>query len=335
MRLLHIAARKPEPEVWIEPFRNALGELGELTLMDDGDRLDDARTAEIIRTCDVLLTAWGARAVPEELAGDCGQLKYICHITGTMRGYVPPALIEASIPVTNWGDAPAQSVAEGAMALLLAVMKDLHHQIMRSREELTPEVPAPVSGGLEGTDVGVYGLGAIGLRFLAMLRPFGAIVRAYDPYVKDVPEDCIRVDSLEELFSRSEVVVIHAGLTDETRHSVTSELLAMLPDHGILINTARGEIVDNEALFAELRAGRLRAGLDLTEPDPLPAGHPARRFLNCILTPHCISVTRTADSGRPPRMDRMHLNCLDNLRRFARGEPLRFVVDRDRYARST
>jgi phosphoglycerate dehydrogenase-like enzyme len=221
------------------------------------------------------------------------------------------------------------------MALLLAAMKDLHYHVVRSRGKLPRGAAPPAGGTLEDTNVGVYGLGVIGRRFVAMLRPFGAIIRVYDPYVDDVPEGCVRVDSLEELFSQSQIIVIHAGLTDETRHSVTAELLAMLPDHGIVINTARGGIVDQEALFAELRSGRLRAGLDVTEPEPLPARHPVRRCLNCIITPHCIGTSWAEDAAQPQRLGTMHRNCLDNLRRFARGEPLRFVMDRERYLRST
>jgi len=138
----------------------------------------------------------------------------------------------------------------------------------------------------------------------------------------------------EALFAASQAVVIHAGLTAETRASVTAERLAVLPDHGVVINTVRGGIVDQEALFAELRSGRLRAGLDVLEPDRLPGGHEARQWENCLFTAHNIARQWPgADAGT--RLQPMHHVCLDNLQRFARGEPLRFTYDRARWLHST
>ena len=335
MKLLHVAATTLSPQVWTDVFREALAEFGELTLVADGESLETTQLAEIIRQHDVLLTARGSVAVPSALADDPGGLRYICHIAGTVRGCIPLELIEADIPVTNWGDAPAQALAEGAMALLMAAMKDLHHHILCQRQGVAATQSSAPGGGLEGTNVGIYGLGVTGLRFIEMLRPLRPVIRFYDPYVGEVPEDCLRVDSLEALFSQSQIIVIHAALTDETRHSVSANHLAMLPDHGIVINTARGAIVDHDALFAELLAGRLRAGLDVTDPEPLPPDHPARQLPNCIITPHCVGAGQFPGADSPPRLDRIHEVCLDNLRRFAAGEPLRFVMGRVRYARST
>jgi phosphoglycerate dehydrogenase-like enzyme len=110
----------------------------------------------------------------------------------------------------------------------------------------------------------------------------------------------------------------------------------MLPKYGIVVNTARGAIVDQEALFAELKSGRLRAGLDVLDPDTLPPDHEARRWENLIWTCHSIGGGLWPTDGAPPAELAPHQEiCLDNLRRFLRGEPLRFVMDEVRYARST
>jgi phosphoglycerate dehydrogenase-like enzyme len=90
-----------------------------------------------------------------------------------------------------------------------------------------------VIGRLEEAPVGIYGLGVVGRRFVAMLRPFNPVIRVYDPYVKELPEGCERAESLEALFSQSRIVVIHAGLPDATYKSVNAEMLARMPDHGI------------------------------------------------------------------------------------------------------
>lgn len=333
--MLHIAAREANTGVWSEVFRQALGEFGNLTIIENGEQLSDEEAAERIRQCDVLLTGWGMRHVPASLAHERGRLGYICHVTGGMRDVIPLELIEAGIPVTNWGDAPANGVAEGAMTLLLATMKDLHHQIENVRDGSWEMDMRFHGGSLEGRNVGVYGFGVIARRFVELLRPFGAVIRVFDPYVGELDGDLVQVASLEELFERSEIIVIHAGLTEETRGAVTGALLAKLPRHGIVINTARGGIIDQEALFRELENGRLRAGLDVLEPDWLPYDHPARRWENLILSTHRIEYGWPADGLPPKTLSKMQRICLENLRRWQKGEPLRFTMDATRYLRST
>lgn len=332
MKMIHLAMAKPNEWIWNESFIQALRELGELTIVPDAGKLPTTEVAKAIRACDVSLSCWGTVPIPEEIAAEPGNLKYACHITGTLRDCIPLSVIDAGIPVSNWGDAPANGLAEGAMALLFAVMKDLHRFVLRQRGMTAEAGSEVVMGSLEEATVGIYGLGVVGRRFVEMLRPFNPVIRVYDPYLKDLPKGCIRVDSLAELFSQSRIVVIHAGLTETTRKSVSAELLARMPDHGILINTARGAIVDHDALAKEVCSGRLRAGLDVSDPEPLPTDHPLARHPGCIFTPHCVAGSWPGDTVQ---LSKLHRICIDNLGRFARGEPLRFRMDRQRYLLST
>jgi phosphoglycerate dehydrogenase-like enzyme len=332
MKMIHLAVDKPNEWIWSEPFIQALRALGDLTIVPDAGKLPATEVAARFRGSDVSLSCWGTVPIPEEVAADPGNLKYACHITGTLRDCIPLAVIDAGIPVTNWGDAPANGLAEGAMSLLFAVMKDLHRFVLRQRGMTAEAGSEVVMGSLEEAPVGIYGLGVIGRRFVEMLRPFKPVIRVYDPYLKDLPEGCVRADSLAELFSRSRIVVIHAGLTDTTCKSVNADMLARMPDHGILINTARGAIVDHDALAKEVCAGRLRAGLDVSDPEPLPTDHPLARHPGCIFTPHCVAGSWPGDGVQ---LGKIHQVCLDNLRRFQRGEPVRFRMDRTRYLLST
>jgi len=336
LKLLHIAHGAPHPAVWTAAFREALADIGTLSIVDNGAALDEAGRTALIQGTEVLLLGWGSAPVPRAVAGAPGSLRYLCNITGEMKSWVPPEVVESGLPITNWGDAPAAAVAEGAMTLLLAVLKDLHQQIQTVRRDGWQTDPARTGGSIEDLNVGIYGCGMIGRMFIDLIRPFRPVLRVFDPYAVSVPNDCERVSNLEDLFSASEAIVIHAGLNPETRHSVTADLLRRLPQHGVIINTARGAIVDQEALFAELASGRLRAGLDVLDPDSLPAGHPARSWENCILTAHHVSQGGPKD-GKPsvllPRS--AHRICLDNLRRHAAGQPLRFVIDPVAYRRQT
>ena len=222
------------------------------------------------------------------------------------------------------------------MALLLAVLKDLRGRtegILAGNSWGAKRLGLP-SGTLRGMRLGLYGCGAIGHRFVQLVRPFEPELLAYDPFADGLPDGCRRAGSLDELFARSEAVAIWAGLSDQTRGSVTAGLLAKLPDHGIIINAARGEIVVQEALFAELKSGRLRAGLDvLVNDDYLPQGHEAHTWPNLILTCHDIASAHWP--VRPPRLSEADQVALDNLKRFLAGEPLRFRMDERRYALSS
>ena len=336
-RLLHLAAGAVEPRAWTRPFVERLRQLGELEIVEDADDLSEEEAAARIRKCEVLITSWGARSTPASLATEPGALQYVCHLTGAMSAFVPVELVASEIPVTYWGDAQARAVAEGAVLLLLASLKGLRERIDHiEAEQWRPPEAGFRSAMLWDLPLGVYGFGFIGQTFVDMVRPFRPRIRIFDPFASNIPADCERVDSLEALFTGSKAVAIHAGWTQETAGSVTAELLARLPDDGILINTARGAIVDQEALFVELEKGRLRAGLDvLAPPEKLPAQHPARDWSNLLLTAHSLSQPFPKDYASDDAFEPMHHICLDNINRHLVGEPLKFLMDRTRYELST
>lgn len=334
-RIVHLAQAQPDVRIWTDPFRRALEQIGELVVVENAGAMTDDQRAALAREADIGLAGWNGAMFPPQLASNPGRLRYICNITGELRRFVPVEVVEAGIAVTNWGDYPSEGVAEGALTLLLATLKDLHDQVMNVRAGGW-KMDMHVHGGtLEDTTLGVYGCGVIGRRFIEMVAPFRCRILVFDPYAKELPARCERADSLDDLFSQSRAVVIHAALNDETRNSVTAAHLARLPRGGVVINTARGGIIDQAALFSELESGRLRAGLDVLEPrqpagrapgahlaQPDPDGSPRRPWL--------------AHYNEPPTtLNKMQRICLDNIRRFLAGEPLRFAFDRERYLRST
>ncbi len=182
---------------------------------------------------------------------------------------------------------------------------------------------------MNGLRVGVYGYGFAGKAFAHLVKVLGAEVYVFDPYAKEIPAEFTRVTSLEDLFEKVQAVSIHAALTDETRKAVTAELLAKLPDQGIVVNTARGAIIDQDALFAELKAGRLRAGLDVLDPDHLPEDHEAREWENLIYGSHCFGQFESWPGESP--LTRRDVNVINNLKRFIAGEPLQDTIDEHRY----
>ena len=192
------------------------------------------------------------------------------------------------IPVTLALNANSQSVAEHAVALMMALAKNLV-PVSRAYAQIgfAAKNSAP---GMEvwGKTVGVIGLGHIGTRFARMCAGgFGMKVLAYDPYVKTAPEGVALTDDLEGLLRQSDVVSLHCNLTDETRRILNNERLALMKPTAILINCARGPVVDSQALADALNSGAIAgAGIDVLEGEPpFPADHPLLHAANTIVTP--------------------------------------------------
>ncbi|TVR49892.1 MAG: hypothetical protein EA425_11085 [Puniceicoccaceae bacterium] len=334
MKLLYLEKGDPDLRLWSDPFEAALREIGAFTRINGCRDWPESATLAAIRGTEVLLTGWSSLPVPSAIAADPGRLRYICHLTGTLAGMLPIEILRAGIPVTNWGDTPADEIAEGTLTLLLACLKNLRgHTAAREQGAWQPPEPASL-GSMRGLHLGLYGYGVIGRRFREVCRPLGPEVRVFDPFVESLPADTTRAESLDDLFDWAEAVSLHAGLTPQTRGSVTADLLRRLPPHGIVINTARGDLIEQEALFDKLASGRLRAGLDvLAGNDRLPPDHPALSWPNLLLTGHAIG--RAAWPPRPGTLNALQQTAIDNLRRFARGAPLLHCMTVDRYLRST
>lgn len=208
------------------------------------------------------------------------------------------------------------AVAELVLALILASQRRLAHFIDAQRDGRWD----PVEGDdLRQKKVLVIGAGDLGEQTARRLRAFDAepIMVAHS-----AREGVHATDELPELLPRADIVVLTLPLTARTEGMVDADFLRTMADDALLINVARGKIVDTDALVAELTAERLRAGLDVVEPEPLPAGHPLWSAPNVIITPHAAGHIK--QSG--PRAFQL-VN--DQLRRYLAGEQLLNVVEGD------
>lgn len=333
LSLIFAANRSVAPRLLNAPFCSALEPIGTLKVVEQAAGLSEHDFLKLLQEHDIVLTGWGSRPVPDALAKQPGRVRYICHLTGEMRAIINQSIIDSSIPVTNWGDAPAGGIAEATLTLLLACLKNLRlHSDMRASGHWW-DIPDASQGSLFGLNVGIYGMGSIARKMLTLLAPFEAVIHYYDPYLVEAVPNATAVPSLEALCRQSHALLIMAGLNDSTRCSINAARLALLPDHAVVINTARGAIIDEEALFAELIAGRLRAGLDvLTDDRELEVNHPVRSLPNVVITGH-----KLGRNSWPPgaRLADLHKVALDNLQRFQNNQPLRFRMDARRYALSS
>lgn len=201
-----------------------------------------------------------------------------------------------AIPVVVAGGANAQSVAEQGLALLLGVLRSTAWLDRRMRAGHWDK--ATYAGGeIAGKAVGLIGLGAIGRAFLALLQPFGVTARVYDPYLPDdlLPASAERVRDVGALLAASDIVSLHCPLTAENRGLIDAAAIARMRPGAVIVNTARGELIDEDALVAALRDGRLGgAGLDTFAQEPIAADHPLLALDTVVVSPHVGASTREA-----------------------------------------
>jgi len=235
-----------------------------------------------------------------------------------------PAATACGVVVTNTPLANSTSVAEHALTLLLAVARrlgesdrDLAQRRMRAQK---------VYQGVEltGKVLGIIGLGSAGFRLAKMAGGgLGMRILGFDPYKTPWPDGIEHCTELDPLLRQADFISIHVPLTPETRNLIGPAALEKMKPTAILVNTARGGIVDEAAVAETVKAGRLAgAGLDVVVDEPLKPEHPLNGVPNIILTPHMAGVTEEA-------MMRMAQDSAEDILRVLRGERPKFPVNRE------
>ncbi len=293
--MAHIAFMMADPYDWEQVRQQLAGH--ELEIWDDWRDLAAEALATRCRGVDAVVTGRRSPPLPASLLADRGRLRLLAHCHGTVKHLVDEEHLRSGLLVSNWGD-NVFGVAESALGLLLACLKQLPAltafigRDWSDDERIHQSFPC----SLAKAKVGLYGFGPIGRHMGRLLEPFGGPVAIHDPYAKEVPERFGIFSDLRKLFAWADVISIHCGLNDTTRDSVTGELLDLLPQGGILINTARGPIVDEEALTERVLTGRLLCGLDVLCNEKRWAQNPLNGHPGAILTGHVV----TSGKGYPP-----------------------------------
>jgi phosphoglycerate dehydrogenase-like enzyme len=289
--------------------------------------------------------AFFGKLTPELLAA-ARQLRWVQAPTASLEHYIFPALVEHPCVLTNMRGLYSDVIADHVFGYVLCFARNFHHYIRNQLDARWAPVggqaepsgfvtgPAHVSSvdrshlHLADAALGVVGLGQIGSEVARRGLAFGMRVVAVDPVQRTAPPGVAalwRLDRLPDLLGESDFVVIAAPHTPETAKLFRRAQFRQMRPSAYLINIGRGAIVDLADLVAALRAGELAgAGLDVFETEPLPREHPLWAMPNVIITPHV--------AGASPRIAERHLAVLlENVGRFARGEPLTTVVDKQRW----
>jgi phosphoglycerate dehydrogenase-like enzyme len=215
-------------------------------------------------------------------------------------------------------DAPTVSTAEHAVALILAAAKRIVPNQDRLRAGEGEYFASNRALELAGRTLGLVGYGRIARRVHQVATALDMAVVAHDPYVAGTD---VELASFAEVLGRADVISVHAPLTPETRHLFDAAAFAAMRPGAIFVNCARGGLVDQDALIAALDTGQVgAAALDVTEPEPLPVGHPLLSRDDVLVTPHVASAT---DTGRL----RLYAHAIDNAVAVLAGAPAQHVVN--------
>ncbi|MFD6799403.1 hydroxyacid dehydrogenase [Streptomyces cyaneofuscatus] len=290
----------------------------------------EPEVAAALAGAELLITCWGAPPLTPDVLAAAPRLRAVVHAAGSVKHHITPACWERSIQVTSAAGANALPVAEYTLAAILFAGKNVLPAAHRYRRLRAPhDWRAELDGhGNYRRCVGIVGASRIGRRVIELLRPFDLDVLLFDPYVDAGAAARLGAakTGLDELCARSRIVSVHAPELPATRHLIGAAQLAAMADGTTLINTARGSLIDGDALLPELVSGRLNAVLDVTEPEVPPAGSPLYELENVLLTPHVAG-------SLGDEIHRMGDFALEETARYVEGLPFADPVTPDALAR--
>lgn len=298
--------------------RQRLDRLGDVTWTCKGSKLTCREMSDLLADCEIAVASWNDVGLNAEIAAACPKLRLWEHVAGSVKHMFGPWLEGRDITIASCAPANAENVAEHTLGLLIVGLKRV---IPNAQANRSGGYPKPANPRVLGTStIGVVGASQVGLRVIRMLRPFGPRILLYDPHISQEEAARLGVELTRDLVALcacSDAVTLHAPALPSTRGMVGRRELQVMPDDAVLVNTARGAIIDEAALIAELEKGRLFAMLDVTEPEPTADDSPLRRLPNVVLNSH---IAGQADF-------KMGRQAVDDVERFLRSQrPLMAVT---------
>ncbi|MVQ42822.1 hydroxyacid dehydrogenase [Microbacterium sp. MAH-37] len=283
-----------------------------------------AQARAVLAKTDVIVTGWGAPFVDLRVLDAAPGLRAVLHSAGSVKAYVDPEVLEHGVQVSSAAAANAVPVAEYAVAMIVLAGKRAlpiaaHYRAVR--EAFDVEAVFPRIGNY-GNRIGIVGASKIGRLVIGMLRTYELEVVVYDPFLTDADAAAlgVRSVSLDELLATSDVVSVHAPSLSSTIGLIDRRGIGLMRPGTALLNTARGEIIDQAALTERVIAGEITAILDVTTPEVLDADDPLFASDHALITPH-IAGSMGRELGRLARSVR------DELMRLSAGEPLAHAID--------
>jgi phosphoglycerate dehydrogenase-like enzyme len=264
--------------------------------------------------------------IDPELFRAAKKLKWVQVYSAGVEGYRFPEFLSSNVVLTNAKIIQGPNIADHALAMLLSLTRDLYRVIPnRTKEEWARGQYKPIE--LRGKTAIVIGVGGIGSQIAQRAHGFGMNIIGVDP--KDIPYQpyltkVIAPDRLDSVLPQADVVFVSAPLTPQSEKMMGERQFELMKPNSYFIAVSRGRLYDTNALVKALDSRKLAgAGLDVTNPEPLPKGHPLWKFENVIVTPH---IAGQSDMVQSRRLELIK----ENIARFVKGEPLLNVVDKQK-----
>jgi len=315
-------ARMFSPAAW-----QALHAFADVVHHDGPEPAGKAALIALLPPADACVTSWDVAQLDADVMAAAPRLKAMAHMGSSVKRFVSDAVWARDVSVTSAGLALAVDVAETTLGLMIVGMKRVWPLAQHVREGGWRETPWWPARELFGKEVGIIGASNVGRHVIELLQAFAVHVLVTDPYLSAAEAALLGAQKVEldALLRRSDIVSLHAPAKPETHHLLDAERLALMKDNALLINTARGSLIDEPALVAELSRGRFFAFLDVTDPEPPAADSPLRRLDNVVVLPHI--------AGCIENCGRMGELAVEELRRFFAGEPTLYPVRPEMFSR--
>lgn len=319
MKIAVIASKEKQDVVLSARGREMLSKLGEVVYNDGEASVENVK--KTIKDADIAITSWGNPKMTAEILDECPNLKLVMHAAGSVKPIETEELWKRGIRVCASTKPLGIGVAETALGFTISASKDFYALNEDIHNGGYDESPKNVKELFE-LNVGVVSAGFVGRHFIKLLSNFGVNILLYDPLVtKEQAEEmgCEKRD-FNELLAESDIVSIHAPSIPATDKMFNKDTLALMKKDAVLINTARGSIVDEAALYEHMKAGNLKyACIDVYDPEPILPENPLRTLKNVIMTPH---IAGLAANGR----FRIGVHAAEEIKRFLNGERLECEV---------
>lgn len=316
MKIALIAAdNQKRAKVFPENLMKKLASFGELSVNSGDNTPEDIKP--VMKDADIVITSWGSPHLTKEYLDVAPNLKVIFHAAGTVAPIVDDEIWRRGIRVICAGIAIGIGVAETTLGLMISASKDFYRFNDQIHAGAWSEGMDQTVVDMIDVTIGIIGAGVTGKHMIKLLSMFDVDVVVSDPYVSE--ETCrelgARKVELEELLRISDIVSLHAPAIPETYHMINAETLSLMKKDAGFINTSRGTLVDEQALYEHMAKGNLRfACLDVTDPEPPAFDNPLRKLRNVVFLPHIAGVVNNG-------LVRMGRHIIKEMELYFAGQP--------------
>lgn len=243
---------------------------------------------KLLPNADAVITSWGVDRIDKEILDAAPNLKALVHMGGSVKRNVCDEMFERGVIVIGASPILAQTVAETTLGMMIMGQKRAGALNRVVRNGGWRESPLWPARELRNKTVGIVGASQVGRHVIKLLEPFNVKIMIYDPYLDEegAKELKAKKADLMELAKKCDILSLHAPSHPDTDKMINKEVLSVMKDYALIVNSARGELIDQDALIEELKKGRFYAYLDVTAPEPPEADSPLRTLENVEVIPH-------------------------------------------------